>query len=236
MSQYRVICVGVNAAPPGNCPLRVAEQDAEELSWVFRQLGYWDDDNNVCLTGNLATAQKIRNELDRLVTDPPQELLVLYWSGHMGLGPRTPQLATSPGRDGEAGTFPLSLLQEAFFLPQVTRNRILILDTCYSGIALRLTPRGARLLPDSARVIQIAACPTMGSAHETGFNGLFTGLLLTHLRNPVEPRATSLDLLEVFNAAAANAVSAGQPPLYSVSGPAPGHMRIRVLSQGSLPI
>ena len=233
--QYEILCIGVNHSLHGCAPLRAAARDAEDVSRLFSYHGYWDTGRNVCLTGPRASSHSIQTELKRIATAPPDDLLIIYWAGHMGTVRNAHRLVTeAPGDFYGTQTIALDLLQHVFYHPTTTRNRVLILDTCQSGEAVHFVHPSVKRLSDRARVAVLAACASDAQAREKARNGCFTELLLKQLKRPAPKRRRTVDLMELFNATADEAIAIDQEQIYMTRGTGRVHMRIPVLSQASL--
>lgn len=69
---------------------------------------------------------------------------------------------------------------------------------------------------------------------ENSVHGFFTGALLGQLRRPRRPGTKTLDLLDVFNRAADEAVRhTGREPVFVSNGS--GRLRVPILTQSALP-
>ena len=110
--RYHLLSIGVNREANG-ATVRSAERDAFGISWTFAQLGYWRAERNRCLTGAQATPPAVEAHLSSCSTLDDLDLLLLFWSGHLGDAPVVETLAAVPS----------------------ARLRVLIVDTCHAGRA-----------------------------------------------------------------------------------------------------
>jgi hypothetical protein len=210
--RYHLLSIGVNRESNG-ATVRSAERDAFGVSWTFAQLGYWRADRNRCLTGAQATPAAIDTHLSQCGSLPDLDLLMIYWSGHL---------------------FSIDPIVEALAEPIAARLRVLIVDTCHADDRMRKLDAALSAFPVANRPVALASCAADGRARENSVHGFFTGALLRQLRRPRRPGTRSLDLLDVFNRAADEAVSrVGQEPLLSTNGTS--RLRIPILTQTSLP-
>jgi Caspase domain len=210
--RYHLLSIGVNRESNG-ATVRSAARDAFGVSWTFAQLGYWRADRNRCLTGAQATPAAIDTHLSRCGSLPDLDLLMIYWSGHL---------------------FSIDPIVEALAEPIAARLRVLIVDTCHADDRMRKLDAALTAFPVANRPVALASCAADGRARENSVHGFFTGALLRQLRRPRRPGTRSLDLLDVFNRAADEAVSrVGQEPLFSTNGTS--RLRIPILTQTSLP-
>jgi hypothetical protein len=210
--RYHLLSIGVNRESNG-ATVRSAERDAFGVSWTFAQLGYWRADRNRCLTGAQATPAAIDTHLSQCGSLPDLDLLMIYWSGHL---------------------FSIDPIVEALAEPIAARLRVLIVDTCHADDRMRKLDAALSAFPVANRPVALASCAADGRARENSVHGFFTGALLRQLRRPRRPGTRSLDLLDVFNRTADEAVSrVGQEPLFSTNGTS--RLRIPILTQTSLP-
>ncbi len=124
------VIVGNNVGDADEGQLRFAEEDAEKMHRVLRDLGGFRPDDMILLRGEsteavrralIRTNDRLRNESDQ------QGMLVVYYSGHadvqkLHLG---------------ASHFPMEEL-EALVRGSSARTRILIVDACRSGALTRV--------------------------------------------------------------------------------------------------
>jgi hypothetical protein len=209
--RYHLLSIGVNREANG-ATVRSAERDAFGISWTFAQLGYWRAERNRCLTGAQATSPAVEAHLSSCSTLDDLDLLLLFWSGHLGDAPVVETLAAVPS----------------------ARLRVLIVDTCHAEDRMRRIEQALDKVPEDRRPIVLASCATDSKARENSVNGFFTGALLRQLRRPRRPGSKSLDLLDAFNRATDEAVGrVGREPLFSTNGA--GRLRIPILTQTALP-
>ena len=209
--RYHLLSIGVNRESNG-ATVRSAERDAFAISWTFAQLGYWRAERNRCLTGTQATPPAIDAHLSSCSTLDDLDLLMLFWSGHLGDAPVVETLASVPS----------------------ARLRVLIVDTCHAEDRMRRMTQVLDTLPEDRRPIVLASCAADSRARENSINGFFTGALLRQLRRPRRPGSKTLDLLDAFNRATDEAVGrVGREPLFSTNGA--GRLRIPILTQTALP-
>src|SRR6186713_2063463 len=209
--RYHLLSIGVNRESNGTT-VRSAERDAFAISWTFAQLGYWRAERNRCLTGTQATPAAIDAHLSSCSTLDDLDLLMLFWSGHLGDAPVVETLAAVPS----------------------ARLRVLIVDTCHAEDRIRRMTQVLDTLPEDRRPIVLASCAADSRARENSINGFCTGALLRQLRRPRRPGSKTLDLLDAFNRATDEAVGrVGREPLFSTNGA--GRLRIPILTQTALP-
>jgi hypothetical protein len=82
--KYHILCVGVNHSTTLQTTLRAAEKDAVDVSSSFRHYGYWDQAHNVCCVGPAASKVRVEKQLFNSRYLGELDLLLIYWSGHMG--------------------------------------------------------------------------------------------------------------------------------------------------------
>gem|GEM_PF-5558598 len=209
-----VLSIGVNGDGTGLPALRFAAKDAVRFAAVMSQrLGFT---NTIMLTNEVATKDRVNQELDRLQqmaesqsrADRPFDLIV-FFSGHgmtvsktivKGgrtneqrhgfLIPHAPSIKTNSGLP-ELQQHALGMAQLAARLQGFpARHRILLLDSCFSGLAYvpykAADHKSEDLYPDIIKspTVQIL---TAGLDQEAaledakGEEGVFTGALLDEL-------------------------------------------------------
>jgi Caspase domain len=209
--RYHLLSIGVNREANG-ATVRSAERDAFGISWTFAQLGYWRAERNRCLTGAQATPPAVDAHLASCSALDDLDLLMLFWSGHLGDAPVVETLASVP----------------------CARLRVLIIDTCHAEDRVRRIERSLDSVPEDRRPIVLASCAADSKTRENSVNGFFTSALLRQLRRPRRPGSKTLDLLDAFNRAADEAVGrVGREPLFCTNGA--GRLRIPILTQTPLP-
>jgi hypothetical protein len=210
--RYHLLSIGVNRESNG-ASIRSAERDAFGVSWTFAQLGYWRPDRNRCLTGSQSTPAAIAAHLDHCATLAGLDFLCLFWSGHL--------VAATAVIDALARTADV-------------RQRVVVVDTCCGETEVAAMEAQIAALPEASRPVLLASSARDGRSRENSLHGFFTGALLRQLRRPRRPGARSLDLVDVFNRAADDAVGrTGCEPLFAANGK--GRMRIPILAQTDLP-
>ena len=211
--RYHLLSIGVNREANG-ASVRSAERDAFGVSWTFAQLGYWRAERNRCLTGAQSTPHAIEAHLSSCATLEELDLVMVFWSGHL---------------------FHDTAVVETLAAIPDARVRVLIVDTCHADDRMKKIETALDAVPEDRRPVVLASCAADSRSRENSVNGFFTGALLRQLRRPRRPGVKTLDLLDVFNRAADDAVRrTGREPLFSTNGA--GRLRLPILAQTALPL
>jgi hypothetical protein len=203
MNDYHLLFVGVNHGPAPLKPLRAAENDAQRLARLFAQFGLGDQgekQKSVEKTGPAATRQVLEAELNHVQTGlAGRDLLLVYWSGHVQkIGGNSYYLITSDSTEDKATNtrIPLDDLVRAV-LESGAKRRVLMLDTCYGGLAVDVEGRLNVPGPRNGGVVYL-----LGACDEQAYEGPNHGLLTQALLDALGPMAAqargALDLEAVF--------------------------------------
>jgi caspase domain-containing protein len=131
------VIIGNNVGDADEARLRYAEEDAEKIHRVLRDLGSFRPEDMILLRGEstetvrravIRVNDRLRNEADQ------QGMLVVYYSGHADVQ----ELHLGPSH------FPIEEI-EALVRGSPARTRILIVDACRSGALTRV--KGAVVAP-----------------------------------------------------------------------------------------
>lgn len=147
------------------------------------------------------------------------DTLLIYFSGHGCIGKRSGQLYFAfNGTDPEIlGTTAMSFddIQEMFLESAVARNKILIIDCCYSGRAIpsMMSPEMPHILIDIEGVYILASTtrnrPALAPPGHR--NSAFTGRLVKTLKNGSPSSGSLLSLDSIYRSLHRELIAAGYP-------------------------
>ena len=234
-SQLYVVAVGINKYADANLNLEYAAKDAEALGDLFRRRGgsLYDKVHVTTLTDDKATRDGIKSALKTVAADTrPQDTLVLFMAGHGAMvGQRYYFVPHDLRRksdlfedDLRAQGLPADELSDYLGAAKALK-RVLILDTCSSGGALKVALKGRsgfalrgaiERLSRTQGVFTIAAASATEEAKESKElgHGVLSYALLAGLKGvnhgPLEGKAVQpsgpdrvVDVMEWFTFAAA---------------------------------
>lgn len=125
-------------------------------------------------SNNCISRRELKDAVNELFRDPT-DIALFYFSGHGYIESTGGYLITSECRDGDDG-FPMNeLLQIANDSP--SRNKIIVLDCCHSGIAGNTSPNEDRAILKEGITILTASSADQYAIEENG-SGVFTNLFI----------------------------------------------------------
>jgi len=196
---YAVI-VGVSqylhAGKSGLTNLPFADDDAYEVRDMLFTLG-WDDDHVKCLTNKKATQRDIMISLESWLTKAgPDDLIVLFWSGHGFPDPEDPEKVYFACYDTD-----LSIPATGYRMDRVrqvleernAKNVVILADTCHAGKLITRGDKGISVRPYIEKLRRERRVPKgwifmvgadtdrQAIEHSSWSNGAFTHCLLRAL-------------------------------------------------------
>ncbi len=177
----KALIVGVNYYPNSN-PLFGCVNDAYEVKSVLERNG----DGSVNFDVKLMTADSVKDSIKRgELKDSIEELFktdaetaLFYFAGHGHIEATGGYLLASDCKRGDDGVSLSEILTFANASPAT--NKIIILDSCHSGIA-GTPPNGAQLATLSEGLTVLTASTKDQYASEENGSGVFTTLLVDAL-------------------------------------------------------
>lgn len=174
----KALVVGIDYYETIN-PLFGCVNDAYAVKAVFDRHsdGTKNFDVNIeVATGPNATIErkKLKNKVEELFKDK-SEIALFYFSGHGYVESTGGYLITSECKDGDDGLSMNELLEIANRSP--SRNKIIILDCCHSGIAGKLSPKEDKSILSEGITILTASSETQYALEVNG-SGVFTTLFI----------------------------------------------------------
>lgn len=178
VSMRKALCVGINYYSTAS-KLKGCVSDARNMARVLSRNGNGElNFETKCISArdkaSSITLKDLRDNIRWLFEDDP-EVALFYFAGHGAVDTYGGYLCTSEISNPEDG-MPLQLLME-IVKQSKARNKIIILDSCHSGFAGKISPMSDySVLPDNT--IVLAACRDSQYAYD----GLFTPLVVDALR------------------------------------------------------
>ena len=174
----KALVVGINYYEHSS-PLYGCVDDAHAVKAVFSRHGHGSVNFDVQLfTGTgptaLVTRSQLKDNVERLFSDDC-EIALFYFAGHGHIESTGGYLLTSESRRGDEG---LSLTEVlALANRSKARNKIIILDSCHSGIAGTPPSTGNNTILSEGLTILTASTEDQYATEENG-RGVFTSLLV----------------------------------------------------------
>lgn len=196
---YAVI-VGVSqylhAGRSGLTNLPFADDDADAFLHMLLTLG-WDDDHIKCLTNKKATQRNIIISLESWLTKAgPDDLIVLYWSGHGFPDPEDPEKVYFACYDTDpsipATGYRMDRVREVLE-ERNAKNVVILADTCHAGKLITRGEKGISVRPYIEKLKRERKVPKgwifmvgadtdrQAIEHSSWSNGAFTHCLLEAL-------------------------------------------------------
>ena len=120
------------------------------------------------------TRKKLKTKIEELFSDKAG-IALFYFAGHGYIESTGGYLITSECKDGDDGLPMNELLQIANDSPAT--NKIIVLDSCHSGIMGNLTPKEDKAILSEGITILTASSATQYAQEENG-SGVFTSLFV----------------------------------------------------------
>jgi hypothetical protein len=191
----------LHAGEGGLSNLPFADDDAEALYEALLAYG-WDDDHITCLTNEKATQRQVIISLESWLTKAgPDDLILLYWSGHGFPDPEDPEKVYFACHDTDpripATGYRMDRVREVLE-ERKAKNVVILADTCHAGKLITRGDRGISVRPYVERLrrehkvprgwIFMVGADTDRQAieHSSWANGAFTHCLLKGLRGEAD--------------------------------------------------
>jgi hypothetical protein len=152
----------------------------------------WGEKGHIkVLQGMEATQANLRGGLDFLKKAAPDDMIVVYWSGHGYFDKLDPNLCYLACYDTDINNPPTGIrMDDVRRLVEETRatHKIIILDTCYAGSIVSGNANGIKPSPETNCEIFMTATQSGTSAFvsEGGKNSFFTYSLLKGLKGKAD--------------------------------------------------
>lgn len=183
------VVIGVNDSGPGNAPLQAAEQDAERMALALKARGF----QVTTLVGAQASRAAVIKLLSATLPSAlkPEDRVVVYFAGHgQTVGDASPMGYLMPhGGDPTVPATGISMQDLVGWMGNYpARHKLLLVDACYSGLALTRSIQRADTSPAACGHLDVPVLALMVAgrkdevAREDARGGYFTTALVAALR------------------------------------------------------
>lgn len=176
MSVRKALVVGINNYP--TCPLEGCCNDSEAIKNLLTKHENGNPNFDVLQENNVTTEAKLR-ELIEQCFGGDDDVALFYYSGHGHIDSRGGYLVTpdfSPHNSGVSLKDVLSIANNS-----KCKERIIILDSCYSGFMGSINTAGQNTAIINEGVTILTASRNSETSMEIGGHGVFTSLLIEAL-------------------------------------------------------
>lgn len=172
----KALIVGIDSY--ATCPLHGCCNDAEAIERVLRTNEDGSPNFGVKLQKNVATKAELRKLIEECFSGDA-DIALFYYSGHGYVDNVGGYLVTPDFSDHDFGVS----LQEVLTIANSSKckERIVILDSCFSGLMGSIDTRGQSTAVINEGVTILTASRSTETSAEVGDHGLFTSLLLEAL-------------------------------------------------------
>lgn len=177
MSVRKALIVGIDDYPI--CPLSGCCNDSEAISELLTIHGTGDPNFSVRKKDNVATKAELRH-LIKQCFESDADVALFYYSGHGQIDSVGGYLVTPDYSEHDWGIS----LQDILTIANKSKckERIIILDSCYSGFMGNITTVGQNTAVINEGVTILTASRNSETSMEIGGHGMFTSLLIEALK------------------------------------------------------
>lgn len=173
----RALVIGINDYPQS--PLTACESDAAYFSSIIETNGDGSPNFNVRLYTKIRTRAELTGHINTLFAYDC-EVALLYFAGHGCIGVGGGYIATPDYKKFDEGVSMDDILEMANRSP--ARNKIIILDCCYSGHMGKPEEMGGKNISLTKGITILTASLENQLAYEINGHGVFTSLLVDALQ------------------------------------------------------
>lgn len=177
MRERKALVVGINEYP--NCPLHGCCNDSELIGDLLAKHGDGEPNFSVKKIDNIETKAELREMIDKCFSGEA-DIALFYFSGHGHIDSVGGYLVTPDYTDYDWGVSLQDLLTIAN--KSKCKERIIILDCCYSGFMGNITTEGQNTAIINEGVTILTASRKDEVSMELDGHGIFTTLLAEALR------------------------------------------------------
>ena len=176
MGERKALVVGINDYP--TCPLRGCCNDSEAIKDLLSNHGNGDPNFSVWKKDNVATKGELRVLIEKCF-EGDADVALFYYSGHGHIDAVGGYLVTP---DFSENDYAVSL-QEILTIANKSKckERIIILDSCYSGFMGSINTDGQNTANINEGVTIMTASRNSQTSMEVNGHGVFTSLLIEAL-------------------------------------------------------
>lgn len=179
----KALLVGINHyEDPNVTSLNGCVNDAQQVKRVMNRnsdgtINCEVDMGSATNSASAITRSQLKSRI-RKIFDGEPELVLFYFSGHGFIENTGGYLVTSECKEGDDGLSMNELLQIAH--DSKAKNKIIILDCCYSGVAGKYSPKDDKSILSEGMTILTSSSENQYSMEANG-SGVFTSLLVDAL-------------------------------------------------------
>lgn len=176
--------------------LAFADKDAQDFASLLLRLG-WNENHIKLIVNEQATLMNIKIAMESWLTKAgPQDLIVLYWSGHGYPDTEDPTKVYLACYDTDVGIPPTGYRMDhirSSLEEKSAKNVLVLADTCHAGKLMTRGVRGISIIPHLDKMKEQQAIPKgwifmvgaesdrLALEHSSWSNGAFTRCLLEGL-------------------------------------------------------
>lgn len=177
MSVRKALVVGINNYP--TCPLTGCLNDAEAIKDLLTNNGNGDPNFAVWKKDDVATKGELRDLIEQCFSGDA-DVALFYYSGHGHIDSVGGYLVTPDFTNHDYGVS----LQDVLTIANNSKckERIIILDSCYSGFMGSISTAGQNTAVINEGVTILTASRNSETSMEIGGHGVFTSLLIEALK------------------------------------------------------
>ena len=177
MSVRKALVVGINNYP--TCPLSGCCNDSEAIKDLLTNHGNGNPNFSVWKKDNVATKAELRQLIEQCF-DSDADVALFYYSGHGQIDSIGGYLVTPDFSEHDWGVS----LQDVLAIANKSKckERIIILDSCYSGFMGSITTKDQNTAVINEGVTILTASRNSETSMEIGGHGVFTSLLIEALK------------------------------------------------------
>lgn len=173
----KALVIGIDDYPSN--PLKCCINDASALAKIMETNGDGSPNFSVILKTNVQTKSELKTLIVELF-EGENDTALLYFSGHGILNPTGGYLVTPDYKKHDEGVSMDEILTLAN--ASKTKNKIIILDCCYSGVFGSPKVTGGTSSQINEGIVILTASRDTESSFEVNGHGIFTNLLLDSLQ------------------------------------------------------
>lgn len=176
MGERKALVVGINDYT--TCPLRGCCNDSEAIKDLLSNHGNGDPNFSVWKKDNVATKGELRGLIEKCF-EGDADVALFYYSGHGHIDAVGGYLVTPDFSENDYGVS----LQEILTIANKSKckERIIILDSCYSGFMGSINTDGQNTANINEGVTIMTASRNSQTSMEVNGHGVFTSLLIEAL-------------------------------------------------------
>lgn len=188
MGERKALVVGINDYP--TCPLRGCCNDSEAIKDLLSNHGNGDPNFSVWKKDNVATKGELRGLIEKCF-EGDADVALFYYSGHGHIDAVGGYLVTPDFSENDYGVS----LQEILTIANKSKckERIIILDSCYSGFMGSINTDGQNTANINEGVTIMTASRNSQTSMEVNGHGVFTSL------REVQPQVDMTVLRKIVN-------------------------------------